>query len=303
MFSDADPSLPAKKVCVPSLSLRSAEAPFQSSESEFPPPSNSTLPSDEQLLARVNPALPHNQREQVLDLLKEFHQSFVSRVNGLKSAKVPEFSIEVETDKPVTCTRRRISPQQREIEREKIEELLANDLIYPSKSPYSSPVVLVKKRNSDYRFCVDYRKLNQITKSDRYPLPRIDDTLDLLGGSSFYSTIDMRSGYHQIPVKKKDREKLAFLCSQGLFEWRVLPFGLKCAPAAFQRCVDAVMSGAKWFHVVVYIDDLCAFSKTFEAHLEHVRDILQRLRDAGLIVNLEKCFLFFPELRYLGFVV
>ncbi|GBN11484.1 Transposon Ty3-I Gag-Pol polyprotein [Araneus ventricosus] len=124
--------------------------------------------------------------------------------------------------------------------------MLKEDVIKSSESPWSSPVVLVKKKNGEWRFCMDYRRLNKVTKKDVYPLPRIDDALDCLVGARIFSIMDLKSGYWQVELDDKDREKTAFVTPDGLFDFKVMPFGLCSAPATFERMMDSVLGGLKW---------------------------------------------------------
>ena len=145
--------------------------------------------------------------------------------------------------------------------------MLENNLIYTSESPWTSPVVLVKKKNGKLRFCVDYRRLNKITKKDAYPLPRVDEMLDTLSGSKWFSTLDLASRYWQIQIHPKDREKIAFTTKFGTYEFNVMPFGLCNAPATFQRLMDRIYKDIAWKFVVVYLDDTNIFSRTFKDHI------------------------------------
>ena len=162
-------------------------------------------------------------------------------------------------------------------------------VIQPSNSPWNSPVVLVKKKNGDIRFCVDYRALNEVTKRDTYPLPRIDDSIDSLSGASIFSSLDLKSGYFQCPLAESDREKTAFVTPDGLFEFKVLPFGLSNGPATFERLMDTVLRGRKWKQCLVYLDDLCIFGKSIHEHNIRLAEILHCLDQANLSLNIEKC--------------
>ena len=170
-------------------------------------------------------------------------------------------------------------------------------------SPFASPVILVPKKDGSIRFCVDYRKLNAITVRDVYPLPRIDDSWTVLNTGKVFTSLDLSSGYWQIPMAPEDKHKTAFVTDRGLFEFNVMPFGLTNAPATFQRFMDAVLAGLKWNILLVYLDDIFVFSPTFEEHLIDLRSTFDRLRQARLRLKASKCHLFQKELLYLGHVV
>ena len=200
------------------------------------------------------------------------------------------------------ATRRVPLPCQGKVQ-ELLEDMLAKNIISPSKSPWASPVVLVRKKDGSVRFCVDYRKINEVTRKDAYPLPRVDDTLDTLSGSVWFSTLDLRSGYWQVEVDPSDREKTAFCTQQGLFEFNVMPFGLCNAPATFQRLMNLVLAGIQWQSCLVYIDDIIIFGKTFDQHLHNLQQVLDRLRQAGLKLHPRKCHFLQHEVTFLGHVV
>ena len=140
--------------------------------------------------------------------------------------------------------------------RKLLNEMLERGVVEPSASPWASPIVLVRKKDESTRFCVDYRKLNDVTRKDAYPLPRIDATLDTLHGSQWFSTLDLLSGYWQVEVDEADRQKTAFCTTKGLFQFKVMPFGLCNAHATFQRLMDLVLAGLQWSDCLVYIDDV-----------------------------------------------
>uniref|UniRef100_A0A1X7SDE3 Reverse transcriptase domain-containing protein n=1 Tax=Amphimedon queenslandica TaxID=400682 RepID=A0A1X7SDE3_AMPQE len=160
--------------------------------------------------------------------------------------------------------------------------MLDNNIISRSHSPWSSPIILVKKKDGSLRFCVDYRKVNEVTRKDAYPLPRIDDTLDTLAGSQWFTTLDLLSGYWQVEVEEEDREKTAFCTKEGLFHFNVMPFGLCNAPATFQRLMDMLLAGLLWEACLVYIDDVIIMGKDFPSHLSNIAAVFTRLRNAGL---------------------
>ena len=197
----------------------------------------------------------------------------------------------------------RVSPKERALIDKAIDEMLAAGVIRPSRSPWSSPVVLVPKKGGEIRFCVDYHRLNKVTRLETYPLPRIDETLRAFQGAMYFSVMDMQSGYWQIPLDEKSIEKTAFTTNRGLYEYTVLPFGPVNAPGYFQRMMDEVIAGLKWTSVLVYIDDLIVFSKSFEDHLRDLTVVFERLRESGLTLKPKKCRMFADEVTYLGQVV
>ena len=144
-----------------------------------------------------------------------------------------------------------------------VDEMLAGGQIEPSESPWSAPVVLVTKKDGGTRFCVDYRKLNLATVKDAYPLPRIYDTIDMLAGKRWFSTLDLASGYWQVSLSPEARCKTAFATHSGLFQFRVMPFGLCNAPATFERLMDRVLQGLRWSRCLVYLDDIISFGTRF----------------------------------------
>ena len=162
---------------------------------------------------------------------------------------------------------------------------------------------MVKKKDGTVRFCIDYRRLNDVTVPDQYPLPRIDDVLDALEHGRYFSVIDLKAGYWQIPMRGEDAAKTAFRTADGLFEFTVMPFGLRNAPATFQRLMDVVFSGLKWQGLLVYLDDIIIYSKDVEHHLAVFEQVLVRLSDAGLKLNPKKTTLVSREVNYLGHVV
>eukprot|EP00731_Ephydatia_muelleri_P024449 Em0016g720a len=180
---------------------------------------------------------------------------------------------------------RRLPFHQREEVKELLDGMLERQVIEPSQGSWSSPVVLVKKKDGSTRVCVDFRQLNAVTKKDAQPLSRIDETLDVLGSARWFSCLDLTSGYWQVEVAPEDREKMAFVTPYGLFQFRVMPFGLTNAPATFQRLMERVLAGLHWTTCLIYLDDILIFSATVQQHFTRLREIFDRLKQAGLKIK------------------
>ena len=178
--------------------------------------------------------------------------------------------------------------------------MLERNVIAPSSSPWASPVVLVHKKDGSWRFCVDYKKLNDVTRKDSYPLPRIDDSLDALNGSKWFSTLDLQSGYWQVEM---DEAKTAFITTSGLFHFQTMAFGLCNAPGTFERLIDKVLAGLHWSICLVFLDDIVVYAPTFEEELLRLEKVFDRLQEANLKLSPKQCSLFKEEVNYLGHVV
>lgn len=182
--------------------------------------------------------------------------------------------------------------------------MLALGVVQPSKSGWSSPIVLVDKPDGSTRFCVNFRRVNAVTKRDAYPLPYVTTILDRLRDAQYLTSLDIKSAYWQIPLSKESQEKTAFtIPGRGLFEFVTMPFGLHNAPATWQRFIDSVIGADLEPNVFVYLDDIVVVTSTFDRHLEVLGKIFQRLNLANLTLNQEKCCICRPELKYLGYVV
>lgn len=227
--------------------------------------------------------------------------------NGLGNAKFLDKSvfhdIDVGDHMPIAQKPYMMGYNQKVITDEHTSKMLAQEVIEPSRSPWASPVVLAPKPNGGVRFCIDFRKLNAVTKKDVYPLPRMSDLLDAMQGAQYFSTLDLLSGYWQIPLTESAKEKTAFITSTGLYQWKVMPFGLCNAPASFQRMMDVILAGLKWNCSLVYLDDVIVFSRTFEDHLNDLQKVFDRLHESDLILSPSKCTLCSRRVKYLGHIV
>jgi len=184
-----------------------------------------------------------------------------------------------------------------------LKELSDKGFIRPSASPWGAPVIFVDKKDGTQRMCVDYRSLNEVTIKNKYPLPRIDDLFDQLRGACVFSKIDLRSGYHQLKIRNTDIPKTAFTMRYGLYEYTVMSFGLTNAPAYFMYMMNKVFMEYLDKFVVVFIDDILVFSKTEDDHAEHLRLVLQKLREHKLYAKRSKCEFWLREVSFLGHVV
>lgn len=204
---------------------------------------------------------------------------------------------------PIRTRLRRTSPHEREIVRKEIVNMIAQNVIKPSTSPWASAIVLVKKKDGTTRFCIDFRPINKVTIKDRYPLPSIDSMLAALSGAAFFSKLDAASGYWQIPMAEESVQKTAFICQEGLFEFNKMPFGLCNAGATFQRTMDEILSDLLGRGVFVYIDDILVYATTFEEHVRLLREVLMRLKNKGLKLKAKKCAFGLSQTEFTGFIV
>ena len=203
--------------------------------------------------------------------------------------------------KPINRPPFRMSPAELDELQKQLKELASLGLIRPSSSPWGAPVLFVKKKDGSMRMCIDYRALNKVTIRNTTPLPRIDECLDRLQGASYFTSLDLRSGYHQIRVQESDIPKTAFNTRYGKWEFLVVPFGLCNSPSSFQSWMNGILSDCLDKFALVYLDDVLIFSKTLDDHIKHVREVLQRFDKQKLVVNLKKCEFAKRELEFLGF--
>lgn len=245
----------------------------------------------------------HDSEEQrrIRTFLEEELQKFRD-LHGLST--VARHKIVLNDDRPFKLRYASRNPAMQAIIDGKINELLANGYIEPSASAYSSPITLAKKKNGTWRLCMDYRHLNSKSDPDAYPLPRISAILDRLREARYVSSLDLKDGYWQIPMEESSKKYTAFtVAGRGLYQWRVMPFGLHSAPATFQRALDRVIGPDLEPHAFAYLDDIIVTGKTLEEHLKNLGEVFRRLRAANLKINPEKCEFFKSETRYLGHVV
>ena len=247
-------------------------------------------------------------RDKFLSMLHDYHDSvfaereFTSVEDALSREVQHEIHEEPGSTPPCGGIYRLRGPMLDELKKQ-LKALLAGGLIRPSMSPYGAPVLFARKKGGEWRMCIDYRALNKITVKDKFPLPRAEDLFDQLKGAKHFTKIDLKSGYHQIKVRPEDVHKTAFRSPLGAFEWLVMPFGLTNAPATFQRFVNHILQEYLCDFVCVYMDDILIYSKTEEEHIQHVKKVLDVLREHKLLAKMSKCEFFASQVEYLGHVV
>ena len=265
---------------------------------------HSTLPPDlQKLIDDIEIPLSSEVKDQTAKLLQHNRNTFSLPGEPLGRTTLVQHGIDTGDATPIKQPVRRPPFHMRSAAEKEVTDMLEKDVIEPSNSPWASPVVLVKKKDGSLRYCIDYRRLNAVTRKDSYPLPRIDDSLDSLGQAKYFSTLDLASGYWQIGLTEEAREKSAFCTTSGLFQFKVMPFGLTNAPATFQRLMERILAGLQWQICLVYIDDIIIFSRSAEEHLQQLQTVLSRLQAAGLKLKPKKCKLFRRKVSFLGHLV
>lgn len=242
------------------------------------------------------------QKQRLTQLLNEFRDCIAKDVKELGCAKTAEMRIRLEDDKPFTYRPYRMSFKEQEIVRDMIAELLENDIIRESNSEYASPILLVTKKNGEQRMCIDFRKLNSRTVKDNHPLPRVDDQIDKLYGGIWFTSLDLRSGYYQIPMEESSRRYTSFVTPSGQYEFQRMPFGLCNAPRVFQRYMNRILAPVS-DRAAVYLDDILLHEKTIEDALNGLRKILEIFRSEQITLNLKKCSFLMEKVVFLGFEV
>lgn len=242
------------------------------------------------------------QQEKILKLKNSFNEISFKNKLGLTNKLI--LNIDTGDAKPFKIRQYPFSPYMMNILNKELDEMLALGVVEPSHSSWSSPVLLVKKKSGEYRFCFDGRRLNSVTKPDAYPLPRVDRILSMLKGARFMSSIDLSKAFWQIPLDIESRDKTAFsIPGRGLFHFKVVPFGLVNSAQCQQRLMDAIFGPELEPNVFCYLDDIIVISSSFDEHIHILNEVLTRLKTANLTVNLKKCEFFKSSLKYLGYVV
>jgi len=248
-------------------------------------------------------SLGTEQRALFVETLKDFRDMFVETSKKPGRTDLLKFHIDTGDASPFKQQPYRVSKAEGDVMEAEIHEYLDLGLIRPSTSPWASPVLMIRKPDGGIRFCIDYRKLNAVTVKDCYPMPLIDDILDVLGNAKIFSTMYIASGYWNVPMDPGSVEKTAFTSKFGLYEWLVMPFGLCNAVPAFERLMENVLVDLKWRTCLVYLDDCVVFSDDFPTHLIRLRQVLERFRSAGFKLKMKKCHWGRDQVAFLGHIV
>lgn len=278
-----------------------------------PPMKMTTAPAEQDTSILTDLKKSKDVNDIPLDEVKEKHHAKIRAMlrkhesmwsGHLGAIKATEHRIELSQGaQPVRQAPYRSGLKQRDYAKSEIDKMLKAGVIEPSNSEWASPIVLAPKPGGGLRFCVDYRRLNTVTKRDSYPIPRMDDCTDSLGQAKVFTTLDANWGFWQLPLRNEDREKTAFCSFDGLYQFTRMPFGLTNAPASFQRALDVILARYKWKTCLVYIDDVIIFSSSVEDHISHVDTVLTALKRAGVSLKIYKCDFFTQKVKYLGHIV
>ncbi|RXN24698.1 Retrovirus-related Pol poly from transposon [Labeo rohita] len=266
-------------------------------------PSPETVAAVEELGRQSGEHLSAPQQEQLQCLLRDFVDIFAAREEDCTRTALVQHHIDTGHAAPIRLRPHRLPLAKRQAAEEMIRDMAANGIIEPSDSPWAAPMVMVRKKTGGWRPCVDFRRLNAVTRKDSYPLPRIDDALDYVAGSCWFSSLDLRSGYWQVELASEARPKTAFTIGQGLWQFKVMPFGLCNAPATFERLMERVLKDIPRTRCVVYLDDLLVHAKDFDQAVHNLREVLTAIRSAGgetgeRVVAYYSCSLSRPERNY-----
>ena len=240
-------------------------------------------------------------KRELVSLLAQFSNIFHTTRHSITNTPIPHVINTIPHSPP--ASRPYPQPDKEEAMYEFIQEFLQAKLISESNSPYAAPAMLVKKKDNSYRFVVDYKRLNAITIKDSSPLPNMEDTIFKLGkGFSYFSKLDLKSGFYQIPINETDKKKTVFITPFGLYQFNVLPMGLKNSPPTFQKVMTDILKSCRPF-CLVYLDDIVVFSKSFPDHLQHLRSVFSALQDKNIVLNPPKCELAVQQINYLGHTI
>lgn len=252
---------------------------------------------------KIGTTISDDIRARLLDLLHRYKHCFASSLQTLGCTDVTEMSIELSSQRPIVYRPYRLSHHEREKVRLMVDEMLQTGIIRESVSEYASPIILVRKKDGNLRMCIDYRMLNSVTVKERYPMPIIEDELTRLSGQAYFISLDLASGYYQVPISEQSKHLTAFVTPDGQFEFNRMPFGLANAPAVFQRMMNRILGSARFTKATAYIDDVLIFGKNPMECLDRLEEVLQLLEKARLTLNLSKCEFLKDKIDYLGYEI
>ncbi|CAF4624019.1 unnamed protein product, partial [Rotaria socialis] len=266
---------------------------------EIEPASSTTSKTIDKLLAHIQTV----QDQQQLRFILQQHKKIFDLSNVTQANTHMQHTINTGDSLPISSRPYPRTVEQRRELQDEIQKMLQTNQIRPSNSPWSSPVIIHKKKDGGIRFLVDYRKLNSVTKKDSFPQPTTEELLHRLGGHCFYTKLDLKSGYFQLPIHETDKEKTAFITQDGLWEFNVLPQGIMNGPPTFQRTMHNLLGYGRWDYVMVYLDDILIFSRSFNEHKKHLNEILSILAKANFQVNPDKCSIAVQEIDFLSHTI
>jgi len=267
---------------------------------------NDDQPPEDETFSKIHieEELNAEKKEMLMELLNKHKDIFSKGDTDIGHCDKIKHRIDLTDDVPFKVPYRRIPPSMIDEVRKHLEQLLSSGIIEKSKSPFASAVVLVRKKNGSLRLCVDYRLLNRKTIKDAYALPRIEEIFDILHGARYFSTLDMKAGYHQVPIEESHKERTAFTVGPlGFWQYRSMPFGLCNSPATYQRLMEECLGDLNMTICIIYLDDVIIFANTFEEHLERLDRVLTRLKENNLKLSAEKCYFLKKKAKFLGHVV
>lgn len=283
------------------------EAVFRLTDMESEPISNhdESLPCQpiDKDSIQLGDAVADSDKARLFDLLQRYQGCFANDLASLGCTNVAEMKIELSNQRPVVYRPYRLAHNEREKVRGMVDDMLQAGIIRESVSNYASPIILVRKKDGNFRLCVDYRQLNSVTVKERYPMPVIEDEIARLAGQAWFISLDLMSGYYQVPIAEDSKHLTAFVTPDGQYEYNRMPFGLANAPAVFQRMMNRVLGPARFDKATVYIDDVLIYGKSPAECLDRFEEILGLIQKANLKLNLSKCSFLQNEINYLGYEI
>lgn len=254
-------------------------------------------------LVRVGNSADEVDRKRLFEILNKYKHCFASTLKELGCTNAAEMTIEINSKRPIVYRPYRLSHKEREQVRTMVSEMIEADVIRESTSEYASPIILVRKKDGKLRLCIDYRMLNSVTVKERYPMPIIEDEIARLSGQAYFISLDLASGYYQVPIAEASKSLTAFVTPDGQYEFNRMPFGLANAPAVFQRMMHKVLGSARYTEATAYIDDVLIYGRDKEECLSRLENVLSLLEKANLTLNLNKCEFLTDQVDYLGYEI